>query len=154
MKKHTKTYVLLTIVLAVWSVIGIRMFNAFGPDELPLTPKTISTPFKPLVPKTRDSFGISANYRDPFLGKLPQQKSTQKKKAFKKESTVPEPIIQYTGHIVDTESGKSVFFISVNGQQYMLSPGEQMEQLKLVRGTSANITIRIGTTLKKIPLQL
>ncbi len=152
MKKNTKTYILLTLVFLIWGIVGIRMLKAFKPEVKVATSPVIETTFNPLPFKAKDTFSIVGDYRDPFLGTWPTTKTKKKYKT--KVPETPQITIRYTGIITANDAKDTVFFLTVDGQSYMLSAGEKNDVLKLIRGNKNKITVQIGTQIKNIPISL
>lgn len=153
MKKNNKTYVLLALVIGVWGIIGYKFFSAVNPA----TPKDIVqvTSDKIFIPqelKERTVFSIAANYRDPFLGTANALKTVRKASPKKVKKQLPKKSIQYTGFIGDTNSNENIFFVTVNGQQQMMSVNETFQDVKLIRGTKSSVKVKYGGTSQTIQL--
>lgn len=151
MKKQTKTYILLGTVLIIWGMIGFRVYSSLSTE--PVTADVVQiTTFRPQKIQEREEFTILADYRDPFLGTMPVKK-IKKKKIKKAVPKVPEPEIKYTGSITDTNTQGKIFFITMEGQQYMLAPKEKVGDLTLVSGNANRIKVRYKNRLKTIPVE-
>ncbi len=153
MKKNTKTYILLAVVGIIWGTIGYKIVSSLNPD--PPTKSITETPdFKPLtINKKKDTFSISADYRDPFLGTLPRKAVKRKSVAKPKKAPEPELEIKFTGVITDHDTNKKIYFVSFNGQQHLMSPSDEIEKVKLLSGTSSTIRIRHNNKTRTIKLQ-
>ncbi|WP_394748235.1 hypothetical protein [Spongiimicrobium salis] len=152
MKKQTKTYVLLGVVLVIWGMIGFRVYSSLSPESVENEVGSVTT-FRPQKIKERERFAIVADYRDPFLGTLPVKKVRKKKKQKAVQPQEPMPEIKYTGYITDTETQGKIYFISMAGQQYMLSPREKVGEMTLIRGTEKSVKVRFKNKTHTIPLQ-
>lgn len=152
MKKQQKTYLLLLLVGAIWSLLGFKIFRSLTPEEAVVLSGT-SESFKPLKIKERDTFSISADYRDPFLGTLPKaRQKTPKSKAPVQVQKLPEKQIVYSGFITDTSSGNKIFFLTVDGQQQMLSKREEFQGVRLLSGNEQHIRVRYNGKIAKVEL--
>ncbi len=152
MSKNTKTYLLLGVVLLIWGIIGFRIASAISPEpETPFRSKKMA--FKSLTLSQQDTFLINADYRDPFLGTF----TTKKKKQSSKTKVVKAPTfdldVRYTGSMVNHNSGKRIYFITISGQQYLLEKGKSAMEVRLVNGDEKTVTVRYKGVLKKISLQ-
>lgn len=148
MKKNNKTYVLLAVVIGVWGIIGYKFISAVNPTPKEIVEVASDKIFTPQEPKERTVFSITANYRDPFLGTVNAPKKTPRKA----QKQVPKKSIQYTGFIGDTNSNENIFFVTVNGQQQMMSVNETFQEVKLVRGTKSSIKVKYGGSTHTIQL--
>lgn len=152
MKKNNKTYVLLAVVIGVWGIIGYKFIGAVNPAPKEIVQATSDKTFVPQQLKERAVFRIAANYRDPFLGTANAPKKARKNGPRKVQKLTPKKSIQYTGFISDTSSNENIFFVSVNGQQQMMSVNETFQEVKLVRGTRSTIKVKYGGATHTIQL--
>lgn len=150
MKKQTKTYLLLGFVLIIWGVIGFKVVGVLSSDPQP-EPVSVSVTDLPKHIVKKDTFSLLANYRDPFLGTLPKKKRTAKPKVVKKKE-VPKKNITYLGTVTGSGTSNTLYFLSIDGKQYMLSKNEEVEQVKLLRGTEKQITVRYNGIQETVTL--
>ena len=151
MKNKNKTYLLLAIVLIVWGILGIKIVGAINPEPNEGLTTVITEKFVPKAIKERDTFSIVANYRDPFLGTLPKG-TLKKKRVVPKKEKLPEKIIMYSGSIMDAKTKKRIFFVSIDGQQHMLSKNDIMDEVRLVSGNTNWIKVKYQGKTKTISL--
>ena len=151
-KKNQKTYLLLGLVLAIWGILGFRIVKSISPSESKTAPVTSDIDFKPTNLKERDTFDMLANYRDPFLGTLPksQAKKHINKSTQNKKPELPEKNILYSGYVNDQGSNQKIFFLTVDGQQLMLSKKQEAEGVKLISGSAEKIVVRYNGRTKTI----
>ncbi|MHA7832357.1 MAG: hypothetical protein ACX93O_14780 [Flagellimonas sp.] len=148
MSKNIKTYLLLGVVLLVWGIIGFKVIKAISKEpELPAVRQPIS--ILPKNIKKRDTFELVANYRDPFLGTLPAKKKKPKKKVIRKEKVEKKNIV-YAGLVSRSESGKSMFFVSIDGQQHIMSKKQKIDDVSLVSGNEKSIRVRYNGIMETI----
>lgn len=152
MKKEKKTYLLLVIVLAIWGVLGFQIFKAVNPSEdvLPIYANTEKIDI--IKPKKRDTFSLLANYRDPFLGIMPKSNTPKKKKIQPKKEALPEKSIAYTGFITEGKSGNKVFFLTIEGQQQILSKNQEFNGVKLLSGNAEKVRVKSNGKIRNITL--
>jgi hypothetical protein len=145
--------VLLAVVIGVWGLIGFKFLNAVdnSPKELAMAaPDEI---FVPKQMKEREIFTIAADYRDPFLGTVYAPKKKKKTGIAKKtKKKVPEKSIQYTGFITDKSSKQKIFFVTIEGQQQMMSVNDTFQEVKLVRGNKNSIKVKYNGRTQTITI--
>jgi hypothetical protein len=154
MKKKRNTYILLVVVLLVWSMVIYRFFSYTGP-EIPESAAPSTMSLKPIAIKKRETFSIDVNYRDPFLGKMYLPVTSGKAK--KKKHIVPEPIqwpqVIYKGIVSDNKNKKKVFMLIINGRAYMMKEKETQDEITLKRGNRQSITVKFKGDLTDILIQ-
>lgn len=143
----------MVLVLSVWGVLGFRIMRTVNPSTN-ITPHTVSIEkFIPKAIKKRDTFSIVVNYRDPFLGTLPKADKPKKTSIrTQKKKTLPKKNIEYTGFITESSSGEKIFFLTVDGQQQMLSKNESFKEVKLVSGNAQKVRVKYNGKIKSISL--
>lgn len=155
MKKQNKTYILLAVVLGIWGLIGFQFFGAANPSSQEIAEVASDQIFVPKQIKERETFAILASYRDPFLGTVHAPKKKAKKSsstATKKKKVVPTKSIQYSGFITDKGSKQKIFFITIDGQQQMMSINDSFQEVKLVRGTQNSIRVKYNGSTRNVAL--
>ena len=153
MKKQTKTYILLTVVLGIWGFIGLKVVNTINPPAAKVKTKLAQAAFIPKAIKQRDTFSISANYRDPFLGTVYAPKMVKKATSkLARKTEEPEKNIAYTGFISDGSPNPSIFFVTVDGQQRMMALEDSFQEVKLISGAKSKIKVKINGRIKSISL--
>lgn len=138
MKTKKKTYILLIVVVGIWSLIGYRIVTSLNPD-LPEAPKqdlALKLDFKTKVKV--DTFSIKNADRDPFLGTIYKKKTEHlpSKKIIKHINWLP---ITYHGMISNKK--KSLYIISINGHQHLLKKGQIKDSIKVLYGSSKSVTL-------------
>lgn len=154
MKSNKNIYLLVPTVLFIWGVIGYKIYTTLNPEDTIELAQNNIVNFKPAVIKEVEKFTISANYRDPFLGKS-FIKKIQKTANKKKEAPVIQfPQIVYRGMIAPKGSNqKEVFFVTINNTQQFLSVGKQIDGVHLLNGNNKQIIISFQNSKKTIQIQ-
>ena len=149
MTKQQKTYVLLAAVLLIWGIIGYQFINQFSSNNTEVS-TTSSFNFIPKKIKQQESYTVKADYRDPFLGKLPSDK---KKKIYKKKKTpktnIPFPSIIYSGVV---EGGSKSFILTINGVEEIMSVGQTLHKVTLKKANQSQIVVVFNSVSKTIQL--
>lgn len=132
------------VVLAIWGVIGYQIYSALNPSEEEFAVPEVPVVFQSETNKIKDTFSIQNNYRDPFLGKLPEQKAQpvvqQVRKPVIKDSII-FPTVAYQGMVQNAAGKEAVFSVSVNGVASILSVGQSIQEVSLIKGNAQEITV-------------
>ncbi len=151
MKNKHNTYILLILVLAVWGMIGYRIFSSLNNGDDIQKPKNIAVSFHPKSIKEQDTFAIHSFPRDPFLGTFKTKaKKENKNKAHIVKEEVIWPKVSFSGMMSDTGSNQKIFFIYINNVQYLMKLHDKMMDITLVKATKKDITLRFKGEQKKI----
>ena len=133
MKNKKTAYFLLPVVLAVWGMIGWKVYAAFG--EKKMSSVTAQPSFdKVITIKSGDTIPLIANYRDPFLDKVTENtisknpvKNPKSQKA-EQPVSIPQaekwPSLVYHGLIKKSGSEKMVGFLTVNNKSFFVHGNE------------------------------
>jgi len=155
MKKRTKTYLLLCVVIIVWAIIGYKVISALNPDEPNNQQvKTFKTVFNPTTQEERDTFSIQPVRKDPFLGTLlikPEPKKITKSTVNTKK--VQWPTVNYQGLVSKMSSKRDqVYIVTINQVQYLAKKGQIIDSIKVVNGNENQVVLRYKNELKTISL--
>lgn len=141
----------MALVVLIWGIIGYKVFDAISKE--PEMPMVATQPT--LIPKRtekRDTFELVADYRDPFLGTLPTSNQKPDKRTVQKKPISKKNIV-YSGLVSQTESGNTMYFVSIDGQQHIMSKNAEINGVKLLKGNSQNITVHYDGRSETIVLQ-
>lgn len=140
MSKQAKTYVLLAVVLVIWGLIGVKVVGALSPDmeAEKLEQPTVVLPRQNIK---KDTFQLIANYRDPFLGTFPKSQTKKKKTVSKQPPKVKKNIV-YSGSVSATDNSGALFFVTIDGQQFVMSKRQEENGVKLLSGNNTSIRVR------------
>ncbi|PCJ95000.1 MAG: hypothetical protein COA50_11580 [Flavobacteriaceae bacterium] len=153
MKKNKKTYVLLSVVLAIWGILGYKIIVGIGSDDVQRNEMALVETYVPIKVKKRDTFVILANYRDPFLGTMPKKAEVKNKRnVVPKKTVLPKKDITYSGSVSQSNTNNRMFFISIDGQQYIMSKKEEIVGVRLVSGNEQQIKVRYNGRTETISL--
>ena len=144
---------LLTLVLIVWGILGYKVVNTIGPSTEEGIVVAATERFIPKPTKKKDTFSIFANYRDPFLGSIRTKAVIKQTKVVQpKKEKLPEKNIVYSGFVEESTSGNKIFFISIDGQQHMMSKNDVQQEVKLLSGNQDKVTLRYNGQTRIITL--
>jgi hypothetical protein len=160
MKNKKNIYILLPIVLFVWSAVLYQVFSFTNNDEI-ISANDPEFIIKPLKVKQRQSFVIDVNYRDPFLGKMYLAQTISKvkteKSTIKKTPNVQEtlvwPVILYKGMISDTKDKAKIFMIIIDGQNHYMKIGDTENEIYLKSGDKESVYVKYKGNLNLIMIQ-
>jgi hypothetical protein len=155
MKNKRTTYLLMAVVAAIWGLIGWKIWKGLqGDDDFNVEPEAV------LNAKNKntlsDSFELILNYRDPFLDKpaiavsSPSVPTNSLPKQTVVTSPKPEPItaswpeIRYGGLVKRTGQEKSAAFVSVNGKSEIVTVGQQITDITIIRIWRDSVEVQRG----------
>jgi len=151
MKNKKLLYVLIPFTLLIWGMIIYRIFNVVNPTS---DFKILDTHQNSKVEeKMTDTFSISANYRDPFLGKIQEkvkptitQNSTNnvKQKVKKAEEIKVKPNMIYLGLIKSQKNNKQVALVQINGTINNMIIGDKYNGVEITKIYRDSIEIKFG----------
>jgi hypothetical protein len=150
MNKNTKTTVLLIVVIIVWGTIGYQIYLNYHPAQ----GEILELPKMPYISKqgiVKNTYTITANYRDPFTGKK-YKKPELKQPILKKELPKPEiifPSIVFMGII---EGTKKTYIISINNTQEIFQLNDTFQDITLLAANEKRITLRYQNSIKNYTL--
>ncbi len=149
MKNKRNTYILLGTVLIIWGLIGYQIISSLNPKEVISSKQELDVSFHPKPIKEQDTFSISKNSRDPFLGTIERPK-VRKSKPIKKQPVEIEIPISYSGLVVDENTKEKIFFIHINNNQHLMNINDVVEEVKLLSGNENEIIVSYKNKRKTI----
>ena len=142
MKNKKTTYFLLPIVLAVWGMIGWKVYAAFGGNEKNIVASNLPTE-KINPAETSDTTSLVVNYRDPFLDKavekiIPRQSKSNSQNIIVKQSvpamqTSAWPKLAYQGLIKKSVGEKATGFLTVDGKSFFVQAKQDLQDVTIGR---------------------
>ena len=154
MKKNTKTYLLITAVLAIWGAIGYQIFNGINSNAPEAIHENIDVAFNPKTIIVTDTFSIKSVDRDPFLGTITGKKTRKRIKSTNtKVKDTTSMAVSYQGLVKQKNSRHEVFVITLDGMQHLLKKGQVVNNMKLLSGDDKEVLIRYNNIKKTIVKQ-
>lgn len=147
MKNKKVAYLLVVLIAGIWAVILYRFFSFSSSSDHTVQ---IESSFIPpaLSSGIIDTFSISANYRDPFLGKTETPSKSKKSKAvpIPKKAIEPLkwPVITYGGMIKSRKSNAQLCVVVINGQSNFMKEGDATSEVQLKRVFKDSIEVVFG----------
>ena len=149
MKNNKKTYFLLGVVAIIWGLIAYQIISSMSTDKVATPQQKLDVSFNPKPIKEQDTFSISINNRDPFLGTIERPK-VKKPKPIKKQPVEIEIPISYSGLVVDQNTKEKIFFVHINNNQHLMNINDVVDEVKLLKGNENEITITYKKQKKNI----
>jgi hypothetical protein len=152
--KSKGSYILFPIVLVIWGFIAYRFVGFLKQDKFAISKSTNDEININQAGLTRDTFTISANYRDPFLSNIHYQpaptsnSSTIKPAASATKISRPWPILAYHGLIKNTNTNKVNALLSINKKMKNVSTSDEIEGLKILNIQRDSIVVRFNNEKK------
>ena len=140
MKSNGLTYLLLVVVLGVWSVVVWKLFFS-KPEVTPAAPAALVTRQK----KPANGDTLQLDYPDPFLrAVVPQPAPGAISRTVKKTVPAagkPEPVVNLACNGRIRSKGTDRYLVSFDGRVHLLGRGESAEgfTLQLLRGDSIGL---------------
>lgn len=155
LNSKTKTYILLAAVLGIWGSIAYKIISGINTDISITNNDNKLVNFSPKIITKVDTFTVQQVDRDPFLGTLTKKKEIKKdtRKAILKKEELPLPQIVFRGMIKEQQSSNQIFVVDINGNQYLLKKGQEINGIKLLKGNASSITISFDNRTHTISAQ-
>ena len=136
MKNKKTVYVLLPAVAIIWGIVIYRVFSGLHSSNENYKMNTNFNTSVNTNSSVLDTFSISANYRDPFLGRMisVNANSIQKNETPKVEKVIQQikwPTIIYNGMIKNQKSKKELALVQIGGKDNIMKAGETAEGIKI-----------------------
>jgi hypothetical protein len=159
MKNRKTAYIMVPIVLAIWGMIGWKVYAAMKGKDDQILAQVTGEKIKTTVEKISDTISLIADYRDPFLGKSIVIKDSKFEiRNSKKELAVKVPVkekialawpkVVYHGLIKRTTDQKTVGFLNVNGRSYFVKGGEAAGEVNVGKLWKDSVEIVFGKDKK------
>jgi hypothetical protein len=153
MKNKKTAWILLPVVLGIWGMIGWKIYEAThdagdhsSGNESDVIAALDSLPVS-------DTYTLILNYRDPFLGNIPEpriqkekpaQHNSQKVAAVITQPASELPVLRYYGLVKESNSGKTVGFLKVNGETHFVKTGDEVSVLKVLALSVDSAVVSVG----------
>jgi hypothetical protein len=159
MKNKKLLYVLIPAVLVIWGIIAFRIYRAvYRSDQAQMGFMHQSSNSEKAT--IQDTINLIANYPDPFLKEvysssiegsvnssiLIRDFSTE----VQNQPTIIWPEVRYGGRIKNSSHNKDVFLIQIGTTNYLLKPGEIVENVKLLNADKDSIIMEYQNQQKTI----
>ena len=152
MKSQKSKYILLILVIVVWSMIIVRFFSMKGNDEIILHLKEVKAPLSEKQ-ESVVTFDLHLDYDDPFLDGgvtspsmtekvLPADKADSKKSENKDTLKVKLPAVSYNGMLSNLSTGEKVGFLVLERKEYMLKTGDSITGLLIIALANDSVQVQ------------
>jgi hypothetical protein len=156
MKNKKLSWILLPAVIAIWGMIGWKVYAALN-SESDAASDAVEAPAA-LLDSTaaRDTYQLALNYRDPFFDapvkpRAPVKSSSHPDGAAKENQKAPKaevrdtaPVVRYYGLVKETQSGKTVGFVAVDSESHFVKNGDKVSGVEIVRLWSDSVEVLFG----------
>ncbi len=140
-------------MLTIWGILGVKIVGTLWPDDQKQPIVQVTDSPDAVALQKRDTFVISGNYRDPFLGTLPKSESPTTRKAAKPKPQLPKKNIAYLGSVAQNGAKNRMFFVMIDGQQHIISKNQEVNQVTLLWGNANSIRVKYPGHTQTIALQ-
>lgn len=149
-KNKKLTYLLICAVAAVWGIILYRVLFNNSDDDYQLKAQPVAKKAEPYdqYELKRDTIRLALNYKDPFTG-IVEAPAKLVETSAKPTNLVPPPfrppinweVIKYRGYVINPQTKKVVSIVEINGRERMLTEGEFLEGVKLLKNKKDSILV-------------
>lgn len=158
MKNKKLSWFLLPAVLAIWGMIGWKVYAAINGEDENFTSESQQAKLTVDTSAVPEEYTLLLDYRDPFFETKPKPKSNSStvKKADQVvpknvvQSGVQWPAVSYGGLVRQTQSGKTVGFLIVNGTSHFVSAGEVVGDLSVTKMWGDSVEVKFGKEVRRI----
>ncbi len=143
MKNKKNIYILAPAVLIIWGLLIYKVVAGLNPSVPEAKQIEQLGQFSPKEFEEAESFTISNDYRDPFLGTFEKKKRTKRRtKPTVQEPETPFPSVIYKGIISPKGKNEKVFLVQINGNQHLFKKNNIFDSVKLLKGNAKEITLK------------
>jgi hypothetical protein len=138
-KSKKAVYFLLPVVLVVWGLIFYKVFHAVNNSDDRFNYSTSQVNFSTGDSSITETFNISGNYRDPFLGKIYSDKvevktDTKKETGPAKAKQVMQwPVVRYGGMLGNEKNGNLLVMIKIHGTNKLMKAGDEFSGVEITK---------------------
>ena len=128
-------YILLPVVVLIWSAIIFQVLDAFDDDD-PVITASNTVSFVNIETKEREKFTLGIVDRDPFLGTIyrPKKVVNINPKPRVKKQEIVWPSIKYKGLVSDQNNASSIYLIEINGSDQLMKVNDTFDEVTFSKG--------------------
>ena len=152
MKNKSVTYLLITVVAAIWGLVFYRIFNATNEEEN--FPNQVAKPIKTTSTIEEDTFELINDYRDPFLGSMSSSFDRITSRPMRRKVPTPQkteptlatpPIdwsfVSYLGTIWNKQTNKEIGILKINGNEVMVASNDRVGEITVLKVVRDSVVI-------------
>jgi hypothetical protein len=153
MKNKKLTYFLVIVTLSIWGIVFYRIISSVGGNDVVTNYNLKQERSAELIDST-ETFLLIADYRDPFLGsKIRKPALTRIKKAavvVVEKEKMDGSLVSYLGLISNSNNKKTVGVIRFKGKEYLVSDGDAVEDLVVVKNYKDSVKVKFKGSISYI----
>lgn len=162
MKNKKLTYILLPLAALLWGIIIYKIVS-YKTDEPEIYYSGDTKEKQTEKTNEPDTFSLYANYKDPFLYKIPSYKPYKHKKTNNKnirknrqikrnieKKVIKWPKIVYGGMIKNQPSDRIIVIVKVNNSEKLMREGEIVDSVQLLKVYRDSIRVKLNNEIKTI----
>lgn len=134
--KNKNLYFLIPLVLIIWGVLVYKFFDSLGGNNNSHLNENIITSAKSgKVHNEIEDIKLQELKSDPFLNINYKKNGGDRKESIPsiRKEKVEWPKIRYLGSIKGQDNKRSIYIITVNGQQILLERGDNHQGIKFIK---------------------
>ena len=146
-------YILLPVVVLIWSAIIFQVLDAFDDDD-PVITASNTVSFVNIETKEREKFTLGIVDRDPFLGTIyrPKKVVNINPKPRVKKQEIVWPSIKYKGLVSDQNNASSIYLIEINGSDQLMKVNDTFDEVTFSKGSNNTIKLRYKGKTKQFKM--
>jgi hypothetical protein len=165
MKNKKFTYLLLVCVAGLWGLIFYRVFNSMASEDMPIVAESSKKQayFK-MVNHTQDQVDLKLAHRNPFsnvtvaleepiITTTAMQAVVRPPVKMNVKIPVKWSAIQYMGYIDNPMNKKRLAMLTLDGKEFMLTEGQQLNGIKLIKYAEDSIKLQYQNETRYIKLR-
>ena len=146
-------YILLPVVVLIWSSIIFQVLDAFDDDD-PVITASNTVSFVNIETKEREKFTLGIVDRDPFLGTIyrPKKVVNINPNPRVKKQEIVWPSIKYKGLVSDQNNASSIYLIEINGSDQLMKVNDTFDEVTFSKGSNNTIKLRYKGKMKQFKM--
>ena len=152
---------LLAVSVLIWGWVFLKIYHVVAQDDDAEGIKD-NRRAKVKYTATKDTFELLVNYKDPFFKRMtgsvsysdrvagPARKATMKNNPAPGKPVMDWSFIKYKGRITRHSTKKTLSLLNINGSDYAIEDGKEVQQVLLLKSHVDSILVRFEGMKKYI----
>jgi hypothetical protein len=161
MKNKKATYMLLSLVVCIWGIIGIRIYKHIHDSDNDEYNAISAINNSTYIPDSSKNVELKLNYKDPFLKRnvvvarstsTPQINKNRTSANIRNRVSRPNqpvhkkmkswPDIQYSGLILNDKTNEELGLVQIGSQSFLIRNGDIREKIEILAIFADSVIVR------------